>query len=88
MIALSMAGSWVMIAWKGAYVCMYAEDVIVNFQSGKNVNQLYEGRDKFTPDDVESKRQEIGKLACRLLDKQQRADREKGPVPGDMKERL
>lgn len=57
----------------GAYVCMFAEDVIRNFLAGNRVDQLYSQAHKFTPETVEAKRQEIGKLVCRLLDEQHRA---------------
>lgn len=58
---------------------MFAEEVIINFRDGNRLADLYKARDRFTPADVEAKRQEIGKLACRLLDEQQqKQQREKG----------
>lgn len=56
----------------GAYVCMFAEHVIRNFKKGHSTSNLYKRIRPPTSDDVGNLRQEIGKLACRILDEQQR----------------
>lgn len=58
----------------GAYLCIFAEDVVRNFLRGREVATVYEAGSGPAPEEVEKKRQEIGKLVCRLVDERQRGD--------------
>lgn len=51
----------------GAYVCMFAEDVVNAFLRSHPLSSLYSSTRTFSEELVELKRQEIGKVASRYL---------------------
>ncbi|CAN8068139.1 unnamed protein product [Agarophyton chilense] len=51
----------------GAFVCKFAEDVVRCFLSNELISSLYADGAELHPDHIDQKRQEIGKLACTLL---------------------
>lgn len=53
---------------KGAFVCMFAEKAVRRFLNGQPIATMFEPNEKLDPEVVDSTRQEIGKVACRLFD--------------------
>lgn len=51
----------------GAYLCVFAEHVVQQFLRSLPMHQLYASRPPPTAADVEQKRQQIGQLACQLV---------------------
>lgn len=58
----------------GAYLCIFAEDVVRQHMVNSRIADLYLDTLPPSPADVEAKRQEIGKLVCRLVDERQRRE--------------
>lgn len=52
----------------GAFVCVFATDAIERFLQSLPMSTLYTANTSLPADVIASARQEIGKVACRLLD--------------------
>lgn len=61
---------------EGAFVCLFAEKVVRRFLSGGQIATLYNPKQKLSDEIVESARQEIGKVACRIFDQQNSPNKE------------
>lgn len=57
----------------GAYVCIYAEVMLNYFLQGLDVAKVSEHSKSLTQEKVDIKRQDIGRLVCRLFDEKHKA---------------